>query len=152
MCRSRPPLRSQDPGSRSEDCNCDYGACDQVLQAWPLRGVVIHASAVKLSKIRRLTRGYRVGFFCCGPNNITLVPKLRLLFLRLSPNFPSFRTCGCFLVCPHVSLRLLPINLHTLRFFLCLSEVMLRSLIFLAFWIERSRMSRVFSSSQLQAA
>ena len=37
------------------------------------------------------------------------------IHLRLGPNFPWFRTCGCFLACTHGSLRLFSISLHNLR-------------------------------------
>ena len=74
-----------------------------------------------------------------------------MVHFRYDTNFPLFRTCDCFLSCTYDNLRLSPIFLHNLRnVFLCFSEVMLRGLIFCAFWIERSRRISCSSFSALQ--
>ena len=93
----------------------------------PLRRLIIHASAVSLSKFRILPRWYRVGSSSCGLNNRQLCSQIASAFaaasccgfsgvhLRLGPNFPRFRTCGHLLACTHGSLRLFSIFMHNLR-------------------------------------
>ena len=121
----------------------------------PLHRLVIHSSAVSLSKFRMLTRWYRIGSSSCSLNNFPLVPNLRLSFRRhfvdfprstcaFVPTFQFFRTCGYFLACTYDSLRLFHIYLHDLRNSNCvpsgndaanrLSESSL-ALLFLSTWL-----------------
>ena len=133
-------LRAQDYCSRSEDkqtfCKDDDCECETscVANGHPLLGMIIHASAVSLSKFRVLTRKCRVGSAGYGLNNVPLIFELRLSLrrhsgefpaahLRLDPSFPSLRTCGCFPACTHFYLRIFQILLHNLQtVFLCFSE------------------------------
>ena len=75
----------------------------------PRRGVIIRAGVVNLCKFRMLTRGYCVGSSSCGlepcVTDFRIAPAfaaasfcaITVVHLQVDPNFPSFRTCGCFL-------------------------------------------------------
>ena len=63
------------------------------------------------------------GSSSCSLNNIPTslafaaasVCGFSVVYLRLCPNSPWFRVCGCFLACTLVNLRLYFIILHNLR-------------------------------------
>ena len=93
-----------------------------------LRGVIIHASAVGLSKFRMLTRGYCVASSSCGLNNVTLTSEMHFPLLRrhvvsfflwstceLIPAFHCVVRAAIFMHGIYGILRIFQIFLHDLR-------------------------------------
>ena len=80
----------------------------------PLHRLIIHSSAVSLSKFRMLTRRCRVGSSSCSLNNFPLVPKLRppslLRFFVVIPDslatLPQLSMISCARLCSCTHLRL----------------------------------------------
>ena len=135
-----------DPGSPSEDIKknilqsrlrCFWRGASCLDDGCMLLGVTIHASDASLSKCRMFTREYRVGSSACGLNSAPLISDLRqpsLLRHFVDHLWSCFVRAALILPRTYRDLRLLQIFLHKLRIvFLCLSVVMLRSLIFCAF-------------------
>ena len=92
----------------------------------PLHRLILHSSAVSMSKFRMLTRWCRVGSSSCSSNTIPLVPKVRLPLLRL--HFVVFRgplaTVSQLFIFSYVRLKFLhaleivcvfPIYVHNVR-------------------------------------
>ena len=97
----------------------------------PLHSLIVHSSAMNLSKFRMLTRWHRVGSFSCSLNNIPLVTQLRLPLLWRHVEGFARSTCG---LCPtYGGFVRAVVFLHALTTFenvLCFQEMMLLDMVF----------------------